>query len=69
MKLAIIPFAASFLFLLGSQPARAGCYPFCWPYGDSGPRWSADGSKLAFFRGHATLPNFVVTMNADGSNR
>jgi Tol biopolymer transport system component len=71
MKRAIVlaPLAASLLLVLGAQPALAGCYPFCWPYGDSAPRWSADGSKLAFFRGHATLPDFVVTMNADGTNR
>jgi Tol biopolymer transport system component len=69
MRHAILPVAAVLLMLAGAQPASAGCYPYCWPYGDSGPRWSSDGSKLAFFRGRATLPEFVVTMNADGSAR
>jgi Tol biopolymer transport system component len=70
MKRAIFPLAAFVLFVLGTPAAHAGCYPYCWPYGDSGPRWSADGSKLAFFRGRATvLHESVVTMNADGSGR
>ena len=51
------------------QTANAGCAPWCSPVSDLAPRWSADGTKLAFASGPGGVIVGVVVAKPDGSSR
>jgi Ca2+-binding RTX toxin-like protein len=57
-----LAFALAFLF---PHDAAAGCYPWCAASSDLAPRWSADGTRLAYSSGPAGIILHTVVAAPD----
>lgn len=53
---------------MSPPPANAGCAPWCSPVSDLMPRWSADGTKLAYASGRGGVLVNVVIAKPDATS-